>query len=395
MDRFLKDELGVKPLVSGTQLSYSPVHVQAGLDYIDAHAYWKHPSFPNRPWDRRDWYVQNVPLVNSPGGTLSGLAARRVDGMAYTVSEYNHPAPNVYGAEGFPMIAAFGAFQAWDGIFPFTYSHDTNFEPRRITGFFDVKSNTPRMAHMPACAALFLRGDAAPANVTVAAELSADAERRQLHETMSAWRLTADDFGVDPLLSLRHRVVLDLEGQTTKPIPKVPEDATIFHSDTGQLTWDVSRDGAGYFIADTPRTKLFTGFVAGRTFQLGKVTLAVFPTELDWATVSMVAVDGPGFDAPGRILIVATGRVRNTGAQLEDLGNDRITLRDQWGDEPVLCEGVPAIVTLPVPAARVRFHPLDESGNRNPAVPVAGGNAHTELRLDPKHKTVWYEVVVR
>lgn len=93
MDRFLKDELGVRSLVSGTQLSYSPVHVQAGLDYIDAHSYWNHPHFPGRPWDPSNWYVRNVALVNSPGGTLAGLAARRVSGMAYTVSEYNQNCP--------------------------------------------------------------------------------------------------------------------------------------------------------------------------------------------------------------------------------------------------------------------------------------------------------------
>jgi glycosidase len=66
-----------------------------------------------------DW--ANIALVNTPGGTLTGLAARRVAGKPYTVSEYNHPAPNQYVAEGFPMIAAFGAFQGWDGVFSFDY----------------------------------------------------------------------------------------------------------------------------------------------------------------------------------------------------------------------------------------------------------------------------------
>ena len=38
MYRFLKDDLGVRSLVSGTQLGYSAVGIQAGLDYIDAHS---------------------------------------------------------------------------------------------------------------------------------------------------------------------------------------------------------------------------------------------------------------------------------------------------------------------------------------------------------------------
>ncbi|MFW6164301.1 MAG: cellulase family glycosylhydrolase, partial [Planctomycetota bacterium] len=100
MYRFLKDDLGVKSLVAGTQLSYSPVHIQAALDYIDAHSYWNHPSFPGRPWDPGNWFVRNRALVNHPPGTLGGLAARRVYAKPFTCSEYNHPAPNAYAAEG-------------------------------------------------------------------------------------------------------------------------------------------------------------------------------------------------------------------------------------------------------------------------------------------------------
>jgi len=395
MYRFLKDELNVRPLVSGTQLSYSPVHIQAGLDYIDAHSYWNHPHFPGRPWDPRNWYVRNVALVNSPGGTLAGLAARRVAGMAYTVSEYNHPAPNVYAAEGFPMIAAFGAFQSWDGVFPFAYCHNSDFEPRRIGSYFDVKSHTPKIAHMPACAALFLRGDAAPARETLVAGLSPDEEREKLHETLNVRSLTADKLGLDPRLSLVHGMGIDLVGKPTAELPEIAEDATRFVSDTGQLHWDLSEPGAGYFIADTPRTKLFTGFVRGRTFDLGDVRLDIGPTRLDWATVSMVALDGDGFGAPGRILVTATGWVQNKGMELEELGGDRVTLGTRWGTEPVLCEGIPAEIVLPVDGDRVRFYPLDESGNRRSAVPCAERDGKAVVLLGPKHKTVWYEVEIR
>jgi len=397
MYRFLKDELGVRSLISGTQLSYSPVHIQAGLDYIDAHAYWNHPSFPGRPWDRNNWFVRNVALVNSPGGTLAGLAVRRVAGMAYTVSEYNHPAPNVYAAEGFPMIAAFGAFQSWDGIFPFTHSHNDDFEPRKITGYFDIKGDPAKLVHMPASAALFLRGDAAGARKTLTASLTGQSEREKLYETLNTRTLTADNLGLDPRLSLVDAVALNLgEPKQTSAPSDVADDASVFVSDTGELRWDVSVPGAGYFIADTPRTKLFTGFVRGRAFRLGgPIELTIGRTRLDWATISMVSVDGTGFDKPGRILVAATGWVQNTGAELEDLGGNRVTLRSQWGTEPVLCEGVPAVITLPVEAGRLRFYPLDESGNRRRAIPCDSHRGNAQITLDPKHKTLWYEVEIQ
>ena len=403
MYRYLKKDLDVRPLVAGTQIGYSPAHVQAALDYVDAHSYWQHPAFPGRPWDSRDWYVRNVALVNEPGGTLSRLAATRVAGKPYTVSEYNHPAPNVYAAEGFPMLAAIAAFQGWDGIYSFAYCHNASFEPQRIESFFDIKSDPTRLVHAPACYAMFVRGDVAPATRTILAPVPPAVERRKLHETQSAWTLTTGAFGVDPSEALLHAIGLDLRGRDRKepigtqtPAKKGAAKRTSYASDTGQLRWDLSQPGGGYFIADAPRSKLFTGFVRGREFKLGDVTLRIGPTRLDWATVSMVALDGESVGAkPGRVLIAATGAVQNTGATLEDLGDNRVTLRNRWGTEPILCEGIPATIELPVAADRVRLYPLDDAGNRRGAIPVSSEGGRAKLELGPKHKTLWYEVEVR
>ena len=403
MHRYLKKDLDVRAMVSGTQMGYSPAHVQAELDYVDAHSYWQHPAFPGRPWDARDWYVRNLALVNEPGGTLSRLAATRVAGKPYTVSEYNHPAPIAYAAEGFPMIAAIGALQGWDGVYSFAYSHNNRFESQRLDGFFDIKSDPTRLVHMPACAALFVRGDVAVATKTLLAPLSRQAERRKLHETQSAWTLTTGSLGVDPQVALLHAIGLDLgeqgrEGTSAVPAPakKDAEKRTIYVSDTGQLRWDASQPGAGYFVADTPRTKLFTGFVRGRQFKLGEIVLRIGPTRLDWATVSMVAIDGENLGSkPGRVLIAATGIVQNTGAQLEDLGGNRVTLRNRWGTEPILCEGIPASIVLPVAPERVRFYPLDAAGNRRGVAAVAAEDGRAKLQLSPEHKTLWYEAEIR
>ena len=311
MYRFLKNELGVKSLVTGTQMGWSPPHVQAALDYVDGHSYWQHPTFPGRPWDSRDWYVEDLALVNQAGGTLSRLASTRVAGKPYTVSEYNHPQPLTHAAEGFPMIAAFGAFQGWSAIYSFDYTGDNHYELDKLDGFFDIKSDPSRMVHMPACAALFVRGDVAPARQTLLASMPLEAEHRQLHDSQSAWTLTTDRFGLDARWSLIHAIGLDLKGEKASRPPGPLSATKAFVSDTGQLCWDVSQPGAGYFTADTPRTKLFTGFIHGRRFRVGKVELAVRSTRLDWATVTMTVIDGQGFDGPGRLLIAATGLVQN------------------------------------------------------------------------------------
>jgi hypothetical protein len=398
MYRFLKDELGAKPLVAGTQIGYSPARIQASLDYVDAHSYWQHPDFPGRPWDSRDWYVNDLALVNERGGTLTRLAATRVAGMPYTVSEYNHAQPLRHAAEGFPMIAAVGALQAWDGIYSFAYSHSSDFEPGKLDGFFDIKSDPGRMVHTPACAAMFVRGDVAPAKESVFAPLSAEAERRQLHETQSAWTLTTAQFGVDPQLGLLHRIGLDLRKSATggsTASPKVSSQQNAFVSDTGQVRWEIPAPGRGWFAVDSPRTKLFTGFVGERAVKLGQVSLSIGKTRLDWATVSLTALDADALEKPGRVLVAATGWVQNTGWQLEKLGGNRITLRDRWGKEPVLCEGIPAEIALPIAAERVSVYPLDASGKRRAAIPVGDRNGRAVVKLGPEHKTLWYEMEIR
>ncbi len=402
MRRFLKEELHVRSLVCGTQLGFSTIHVQAGLDYIDNHAYWEHPAFPHRQWDIKDWYINNIALVNNPGSTLAHLAMGRVAGMAYTVTEYNHPAPNSYAAEGFPMIASFGAFQNWDAIYSFAYSHNTNYEPRRIEGFFDSKSRTDQMAHMPACAAMFVRGDVAASKHPTIIPFSVDDERRHLHKTHNAWSLTARELLDDLQYPLLHGTALDIRNRADDAQGKSISlgegrralAAGSFTSDTAQIRWDIVKKDAGYYTVDTPRSKLFTGFVRDRTFTLGNVGLKIASTRLDWATVSLTVIDGKGFNRPGRILIAATGLVQNQEAKLEDLGDRRVTLRDQWGREPVLCEGIRATVTLPVPRGQVKCYPLDESGNRRAAIDIDRDGNRSQIELHPKYKTVWYEVEI-
>ena len=122
--------------------------------------------------------------------------------MPYTVSEYNHSRPGFYADEGFPMIAAFGRFQDWDGVFSFAYTHTATIDPMRMESFFDIRNDTTKLAHMPACAAMFLRGDVLTARKTLLARLTPKMEGELLYKNLNAWRLATDAFGLDRLAPL-------------------------------------------------------------------------------------------------------------------------------------------------------------------------------------------------
>lgn len=400
MSDYLKKELKVKSLVSGTQLGYSPPFIQAELDYVDNHSYWCHPSGANLLHDRYNWQIRNAPMVNALGGTMIGLATCRVLGKAYTVSEYNHPFPNQYGAEGQPVLAAYGRLQGWDGVFQYTYNHDPNFEPKINPRYFDMIARTDVLAHFPACAAMFLRGDVSEAKSTIVGAVDCDAyfDRLAGSKAVSATIAAA---GFDPRLCLVHRTVVDLSGKSgTDPasVKKIAQNQKAFVSDTGELTWNTETPGAGYWTVDTPNTKLFTGFPKDRTFALGGVTLAVGKTRLGWATVSLVSRKATGFgesDKPASILVAATGVSENKGMTIEEVGDRVITIRDRWGEGPVCVEGIPATITLPVASTKVRCFALDPSGNRKRPIDVEPATNGSRIVLKPEYETVWYEVDVK
>jgi len=392
IDTYLKRELKVKAPVSGTQLGYSLPHLQAELDYVDDHSYWCHPSPVNK-----DWRIRNEPMVNSLACIL-GLATRRVQGKPYTVSEYNHPFPNQYGAEGQPLLRAYGALQGWDGVFEYTYNHSPDFEPRRNTYFFSMIARTDVLAHFPACAAMYLRGDVREAQGHVVGSLDKTSWFDRLVK-QKAVSFSIDSCGIDAKYALVHKVAMGFPEAPAEaaPRPAAPAWGDVIVSDTGELTWNRERPGKAYWTVDTPNTKLFSGFPDGREVALGGVRLAVGETRLGWATVSLTSRHATGFGGDGRsadILLAATGLSENKGMAISKVNDREITLTD-WGQGETQVEGIPAVVTLPSDTAKTACYALDPAGNRKASVPVEKAAGGSRIAIGPQYETVWYEIAIR
>ena len=402
MYRFLKDELKVKQPISGTQLYYGSSTIQSELDYVDVHAYWNHPVFSGRPWDMNNWTISNRSLVNHfDRDIFPRLGTARPYGIPYTVSEFDAPFPNQYAAEALPILAAFGRFQDWDGIFHFAYTHNKNdIEPRRTTSFFDMVGHTTKLVHQQACVAMFVRGDVKEGESLVLGRLDPATELELYKRLRHPWNFNFSGIGLDPRLTLLHKTALDVTGEHTvrqQPIPEVPNDIIQFGN--GDLVWTPAENGVGRgMLVFTKNTKLFTGFIddmrPARGF--GDVSMELGKTRLNWATISMVSINGNGFDPakaqgkPIRILVAATGLMQNTDMPLEFLEGNRVTYGNRNGREPILCEGIPFSLYF-WRAKEIRVYPLDESGNRREAVESKGNR----VELGPEYKTLWYEVEIR
>ncbi|MDO4858418.1 MAG: carbohydrate binding domain-containing protein [Thermoguttaceae bacterium] len=430
MRRFIKEDLHAKAPVTGTQLQYGAHYAQGRMDYCDIHAYWNHPSFPGRPWDGGNWKLGNTSIANALGknSTVESLANLRVLGKPYTVSEYNHPYPNLYGAEGFPVLSSVAAFQNWSGIFIFAWSHSDKFGEQETPSFFDIKGNSVQLVHMAACYNMFVRGDVADANSVENAKkvvyaLGEQQEREIQSKASNGYHRSLRPIGLwapNALLTSVGVRLTDLKipekatkgvkpvnGDDASSVVKEMPNHTV--SNTGQLIWNAEVENRGFYQVDSPRTKVFTGFIQGRTFEFknGRTLKIEFgQTILDWATVSLTRTK------KNHYLLAATGLQKNSDCVLglydpnevkdtpvdeyPNLINKQITFCKQPGHAPLMCEGIPAKLTLEVPAGKtVKFYPLDENANRKDAVEAQMLDAtHAVIEISSKYKTLWYEIVL-
>ncbi|MEZ5275140.1 MAG: carbohydrate binding domain-containing protein [Opitutaceae bacterium] len=394
MRHHIKETIGYQGLVFGTIISNSPPNVQARLDVVDSHAYWQHPEFPGIPWDADNWTINNVSMVNSPGGsTIGGLARQRVKGKPHTVTEYQHPSPNTYSSETPLLIAAYGALQDWDGIWLFDYGTG---QDEYVAGFFDQAHHPTKMVNTLLAAALFRRFDVRPARKAYTMPLTPESEIEMVTTRGSAWRVgDGSSLGVPAELAAVSRLSLDVGGDATGlSAPPDAPSGNILESDTGELVWDTSRGNRGVVTVNTDRSKAVIGFIDGRSFALGNVTIVPGTTAQDWATVGLTLVEGERFDDPagGRALLVTTGLIENTGMIWKDAS--RTSVGRNWGRAPTLVEMVPLTLTLPVTPDRVRLFSLDSSGNRIDERVVTGADEKATIEIDSASNTLWHEIVI-
>ncbi len=376
MSDFLKDELGVRAAVTNTQATYGGAGGllrESRMDYTDVHAYWQHPRFPGRPWDRANWLIPNTPMTAALGrDTLTRLAMFRLAGKPFTVSEYNHPAPNDYRAECMPMLAAVAAVQDWDGIFEFAYGgHPEDWATDAIDGYFAMSGDAAKLAMLPVAANLFRRGDVQRAPSVSRLALPMDRVAEFVRDNGGSVGQPGD------LLHARQQIEW-----TDRDEPFVLSE----HADgtwRAPVSWSPVEEDGGVFMVDTERTKVLLGPVAGRTVEVGGVTFDVGQTSNGYAALALTSMDGLPLAQSRRMLLVALNRVEN-----QEMGWDeeRTTVGREWGRGPTICEGVSLTVRI---AGRddLRAWPLAGDGTRRE--PIAGGEA---ISVGADLATIWYEV---
>lgn len=379
----IREGVGCKALVTGT-IVFGPLglYAQSDMDFVDSHAYWQHPSWQGRPWDSSNWLIGQIAMTDRPEqATLFDLAAQRLAGKPYTVSEYNHPAPNDYQVECVPMIASFAAAQDWDGVWLYTYSHSNDQWDRQVlNSYFDIDTNPAKWGFVRAGAAVFREGRLhavlASRGVRIAGPNDPPKSLAPLHlrfdrDMLSLLSERAGGMTVQDMLGCIY-----LPSYVFKPGIKT----TFSHTPGTQVAWSVREDGQGLYQAVGSQARVYTGHAG----LLEEATSgAVRVTSPDFVAIAIAHLDQDSSGGGTKVLVTACGRCENVGM---GFSADRRTVGRNWGGAPVQIEAVTGEVLLP--RGDWQCQALGPDGSARMPVPI-DPNGPT-LSLSPQYKTMWY-----
>ena len=349
MRDFLKNDLHAHAPITGTiGLGALGTLSQSQMDFVDAHAYWQHPHFPGRQWDSHNWTVPNTPMVDSPTlGTFPALAAIRVAGKPFAITEYNHPAPSDWREESVPMLATIAALQDWDAIFLFDYSSNAHYERDHINDFFDIEGDPARMLLMPIAARIFLSGAVKPLPTAVPILFT---------KSESIDNANRFFYNLWPQLEALHHLTPNvlLQQQLVIAFDRTPGNIEGFS--TNPLSWTTADPGTGQFTLHDPHAAVYVGFPQNKDIPLGPLTLTHIDSPFLVATLTPQNPTEP-LATTNHLLLTLGARVENHNMKWNE---DRTTVGTQWGKGPTQIEPINATLQLPT---NYTLTPLDSAGN--------------------------------
>jgi len=321
MKLYLKDTLGAKALLIGTsdfsygKSDYPALKARSVLDVIDAHGPWELNAMVDEP-------LNSIPVR---------LSRSAEAGKPFTVSEHNHRFPSNYASEGIPLLASYGAFQDWDGIFLYTFELKPPHYLARIESRADLSADPVKLANLAAGALIFRRGDVAPARQTVERSYSPS----EMYESLLLPPQAAVYFtpGFSAAVALLHGSrISSFDGPPTSPFDVALKSPLV--SDTGELRWyfsphasvltkeddqhfETNRNGrgpphTGVVTVDSPRCQALIGFLGEHP---AAVTHLAARIENQFASLVLCPLDAQPIATSSRLLLAATVRVTNSGGR--------------------------------------------------------------------------------
>ena len=403
-------ELGCKALLTNWNgwTYYMPDQVtRSEYDFVDDHCYIDHPMFLGKPWQPPVKFQNgNVNPIRTAGSGMPWVAANRLVGRPFTLSEHNYGAPMRNRASFGLVSGTAAALQNWAGIWRFAYAHnraDALSDSPGPIRFFDISRDPVHRLTDRAVICLFRRGDMASfsAENTVAIDVDpADVSRAATNLPGIAWanvwagwqtRIGCVITGQDQMpinrLKAPDAYGISAEGLSGKVgIPLTPSIPEQFSPADGRFTVS-RRDGS--FSVNTART--CGAYREGGSF---RGTVLSFDLEGAEAAVWASSVDGNPLKSASRIMLVHLPDVQNSGAEYDGRAREVLTA---YGNTPHLAHNSRAHIRLLVDNPdRCKVYRLALDGSRVAEVATSVENAAlvftAAVDADPASATLLYEI---
>ena len=164
-EKFLRD-IGVKCVVNLTNLpaNIAELYAISQCEVVENNGYWNHPDggfrVPVRFHDGE--MIKLDPRKNHKLPFSQNLTAKfassKVTDKPLVITEWNVCYPTAFRADVMLNLAAYGAYQDWDGLLLFSYSHQSNNDfatKDKIEGFFDSYNDPAMWGMAGVCSAIF------------------------------------------------------------------------------------------------------------------------------------------------------------------------------------------------------------------------------------------------
>lgn len=388
---YLKNTLGVTAPISGTNALVGPADIahSTGLDYSDDHSYWNHPVFPGAPWDPNNWYIENQPLFKNTyvEAITSVMAGLNMANKPYTISEYNHAAPNRFRTEMVHALTAYSSFHDVDGIMWFDYvGDDSNWLGDKLDGYFGLDSDHSIMSLFPSCAYAYRKGfvaeDTAPLSVDYSTQWIYDQAQK---DPKPRWERF---YSYDHRLALQKKIHSNYN-KTATNLSQVSNftPSTSYSTVNNQTTIDINK---GVLTTVTPKFIAITGDLAQTANQsLGALKLN---TATEFGSITWVSSDSADLSNAGNSLLTISTKQQNNGM----IWANNKTVNNNWGTSPTSNAAQKVSITLTLNAEKLFFYPLNNLGKASIEKEIMGVTLPSKLKqftfeIDQNaEQTMWY-----
>ncbi len=349
--RFVKEDLKLKMLVTSiNNMNDIPLTLlRDKFDVVDNHYYFDHPGFVNELWRAPFSYRQDAAVARM-ALLPRDMMPSRIPGKPFLVTEFNYCNPNLYRAEGGPLIGAYSALQNWDALYRFAWSHGSYAIERHTSAYgFDAVNDPMAQLSDRIAIAMFVRGDVKAAETTYAYTVSPEVFDKKFTVTFP---VPFSNLGLITAIGS-----IPADKQAAQNVFKVaPADASnpgaLKDSRIAALWRDVNEkkiaaSATGELLLDGNKRTFTVRTPLTETVTLGEGALSAGTLKVDnvdvWQTVAAISLDSKELSQSSSILIIHLTDIASTGLTFT---NDTKTIVPFIGKLPPLIRKGSAEISL-------------------------------------------------